>query len=131
MTTTCERTLTTALASLTADAEGWLLERYDTCAAPRYGYSYHNYDHGHDVATAAGRLAHELHHTGQVSWETARLARYAGWCHDAAQGHGHEQRSAEHATRAMRVHGLDEHHIAIVQTMIAATEVHGIDGYRL
>lgn len=112
-------------------AEELLLDRYGTCAIPRDGYSYHNRDHGQQVGAAAYQLAYALHDTNRVPFDTVHLARLAGWWHDAAQGPGHEARSADLAAQAMRQHGLDAHAITTVQVMIRATQVLRVDGHRL
>lgn len=114
------------LATLTTHAAAWLADRY---AGPRYAY--HNHTHGEEVAAAAARLADELHAAGRIDETTARLAPYAGWCHDVDQGHDHEQRSAARAERWMRAQGITGQHVATVRQMILATRVTGVDGYRL
>ena len=119
------------LTDLSIAAERWLLIRYGTCANPRRGYSYHNRCHGRDVAHAARQLATVLAEARRVPEETVYLAEYAGWCHDKAQGPGHEQRSARYAAAAMRRRGIPEQYITTVQTMIAATRVVRVDGHRL
>ncbi len=130
-------TLTQALAfhgtlsELADDAQALLASRYGTCATPHDGYSYHNFDHGMQVADAAYRLAHALHDIGRVSYDTVPLACVAGWWHDVEQGPGHEARSAIAADAEMRRRGLDPQHIATVQEMIHATRVVRVDGHRL
>ncbi|MFY1703945.1 hypothetical protein ACN28G_19785 [Micromonospora sp. WMMA1923] len=120
-----------ALPGLIADAGTWLLDQYGTCTHPVRGYSYHNHTHGRDVARAASAIAAELHDAGQVPAGLVPLAGYAGWVHDAHQGHGHEARSADHAEQQMRRAGMDPTQIALVRRMIAATQVTGVCGCRL
>ena len=119
------------LTALSTVAERALMRRYGTCANPRRGYGYHNYDHGRDVAAAARQLATVLAEARRVPEETIYLAEYAGWCHDLEQGPGHEQRSARYAAYALRRHGVPQQHVATVTAMIEATRVVGVDGHRL
>lgn len=114
------------LTALTVHASTWLAEQY---AGDRFAY--HNQTHGREVATAAARLADELHTAGLIDATTARLAPVAGWCHDVEQGPDHEQRSAVRAERWMRAQGMTDEHVGTVRQMILATRVTGVDGHRL
>jgi hypothetical protein len=120
-----------AVMDLTGPAENWLVERFGTVEAFVHGFGYHNRDHGEDVSSAAEMIASELHKARRVGSETVLLAPYAGWRHDALQGKGHEQLSAQIAADSMRERGIPERHIATVEKMISATEVLGIDGHRI
>lgn len=117
--------------ALTPAAERWLVQEFGTLERFVHGFAYHNRDHGRDVASAAGRIASELHAARRVSWETVVLAPYAGWRHDAAQGTEHEERSAGIATQSLRGGRVAEPHIARVVKMIRGTKVVGVDGFRL
>lgn len=120
-----------AVEELTVPAKAWLVEQFGMVEASVHGFAYHNRDHGDDVSSAAERIASELYAARRVPWETVLLAPYAGWRHDAAQGNGHERRSAQIAAQSMRERGIPERHIATVEKMILGTEVRGIDGYRI
>lgn len=122
---------TAALTDLITDAGAWLLDQYGTCTNPVRGYSYHNHTHGRDVARAASAIAADLHNAGRVSWDLVHLAGYAGWAHDAHQGHGHEAASADRAEQQMRRAGMSLDRIALVRRMIGATQVTGVNGCRL
>lgn len=120
-----------AVTNLTPPAEDWLIQQFGTADAFVHGYGYHNHNHGADVSSAAELIASELYETRRVQLETVLLAPYAGWRHDAEQGKGHEERSAQIAAKSMRARGIPEQYIATVVKMIEATKVLGIDGYRI
>ena len=120
-----------AITTLTPPAEDWLVRQFGTTEAFVHGYGYHNYNHGADVSSAARVIASELLAARRVRAEATLLAPYAGWRHDAKQGKGHEEQSAQIAAKSMRARGIPEQYVATVVKMIKATKVLGVDGYRI